>query len=218
MNAHELVAGLLDEAQALDRRFAAQVEAVRNDRRLSDEGKRQKLVEIEKSRAVALEAFRADAKETVADGLAAAKRQATELRKQRTEAQRTALGDAVYADLLRAEMSVATPAELMAMLEQAPDSFEREVVLGFGRVELYRRTADRSPDVAEFGALQQFAAAEPDLSAAEREIGRLEAFDLAQLDRRTYQTEIANLYGVRPEQALAFERAEVNAEPSNVEA
>lgn len=203
-SANELLASLMDEARALDRRFGEQAQAVRDDDRLSDQGKREKLQELEAERAAAVEVMVAEAQESIDAGIRRAQRQAAEARRLRTETQRAALGMPEYAALLRAQVAAADADELVTLLEQATDSFDHELVLGYGLLRL--RDMEQSAEVMR--ARIAFDAAVPDLSGAERERSTLERFDLSQLDRRTHVTELANVYGVSADAALTVDRAE----------
>ncbi len=187
----------LDEARQLDRRYAAAAEAVRQDRDLSPEGKAKKLQQVEAERRQAVEAMQAEAQELISDTREAAQKALNAERKRQAEERRALLGDALYAQLLREELSASSPDEIRQRLAAASSPWERQLVLDYGNLELRRRTAGRTPDAAEFGAMQELRQQTPErMRELQQQLQRLDGFDVASLDKRGEAQRIGAVYGV----------------------
>lgn len=196
----DVVNAYINEARKLDARYREQAEKVRQDRNLSPEGKAKKLQQIEAERRQAVEAMQAEASAVLADVRKTAQAALDAERRKLSDARRQLLGDALYAQLLQAELSASTADEIRQRYQSASSPWEREVLRSYGSVELRRRTADRAPERAEFAALQELHQGEPDsVREAERALRQLDDFKVAQLDRAAEAQRIASTFGVKAE-------------------
>jgi len=194
----DLIVGLMDEAREIERRHAEQAAKVRNNRELSIEGKAKRLAEIEAARVKAVEELRADAERRLDDSRQMAMRRLGEERKRLSEERRALLGDQLFAELLRTELSIADAAEIRQRYETAGTPLERELVRTFGGAELRKRTGERPPTVPELQALQTLQQAAPEgVRKLETEIRRIDDFKLRELDRTAEAHRIADAFGVK---------------------
>jgi len=186
-----------DEARQLDRRYAAAAEAVRQNKDLTNAAKMERLQAIELDRRQAVQALRDEAQNVIADTRQAAQTALNAERKRQAEERRALLGDALYAQLLRDELSASSPDEIRQRLASASSPWERQLVLDYGSLELRRRTADRTPDAAEFGAMQELRQQTPErMRELQQQLQTLDGFDVASLDRRGEAQRIGAVYGV----------------------
>lgn len=186
-----------DEARQLDRRYAAAAEAVRQNKDLTNAAKMERLQAIELDRRQAVQALRDEAQNVIADTRQAAQTALNAERKRQAEERRALLGDALYAQLLREELSASSPDEIRQRLASASSPWERQLVLDYGSLELRRRTAGRTPDAAEFGAMQELRQQTPErVRELQQQLQTLDGFDVASLDRRGEAQRIGAVYGV----------------------
>jgi len=193
----DVVSVYRDEARQLDAKYGAAAEAVRQNRELTDAAKLARLQQIEQDRRQAVQALRDEAQDMIADARQAAQTALNAERKRLAEDKRALLGDALYAQLLRDELSASSPDEIRQRLASASSPWERQLVLDYGSLELRRRTADRTPDAQEFGAMQELRQQTPErMRELQQQLQRLDGFDVASLDRRGEAQRIGAVYGV----------------------
>lgn len=193
----DLVRQYLDEARQLDAKYAAQADKVRQDRDLSLEGKAKRLQQIAAERRQAIEGLQGRAalavdieRRRLQDTLKAE-------RLRQAEDRRLLLGDALYAQVLRDELSVMSAQEIKQRYLSASSPWERQLVFDYGTLQLRRRTADRTPDADEFDAMQALRQDVPaTVRQAEQQLQQLDSFDVASLDRQAVRADIADRYGV----------------------
>ncbi len=176
---------LMEESRRLAAKYEQAAVRIREDKELSPEGKARRLAENEAARQAAVAAL----KEKAAQEIALTRSiRATELANVRNR----------LVDERR--------------YETAQPGGEKALVGGYGAVELRRRTADRTPDAAEYAAQRALHEGEPvRLRELEREIERLDAFDVNEVDRVAATRELAAIYGVQPESVRAADYAAESA-------
>lgn len=114
---------------------------------------------------------------------------------------RALLGDAILADIFRRSVETLDPADIAAAYQAAPTQWEREVIAGYG-LPLLQMRARTNPSGDVLKALGELNQAEPEpmrQAAAELRDLDYDARRLDELDRESYNAEIADRMGVRAE-------------------
>jgi len=191
---------LMDEARALAAKHDQAAARIRADRDLSDEGKATRLAENEMAQRKAVAALKVEAAKRIDGARSFRAAELANLRKQRFEERVKLLGPEEYARLLQAELAVMTPAQIQSRYEMAVTPWEKALVQGYGSIELRRRTANRVPTAAEWDAQNALSEGEPErVVVLEREIQRLDDFDVAEMDRHAAADRLAANMGLKTE-------------------
>lgn len=153
--------------------FNAQIEALKNNTHLSADGREAQRQKIEAETAPKIEAIRVQAVGEMNSRADRARQKAEGLIKEQAEQERSILGDAVYADLIRLEVeSLQNPDEILSAFESAPGEFERRII---GRLALARLRSEIKTGAAATGAATVAEEIHAALNPTENQIAALRA-------------------------------------------
>ena len=196
---------LTAKASAIDATYRADVEAVRSDRNLSEEGKRARLGVMQTTRTNQVAALQEDA---VRQLQAARSANLVALRKAKAataEKERAILGDQTYMRLLERRVTAASAMDAVTLLEEAAGDWERVVLTALVEEKIGGALASGqiSTDLVQGNArFQAIRAKDNELGDLERQalqLGRDADDWVRTLDGVAYRQDFAVRMGVNPE-------------------
>ena len=190
---------LQDKARKADSDRRTAIDAVRNDRTLTQLGQQQAVQRIEEAYVRNVESLRADAalrldRDRSVNALA--------LRKARTaaiDAKRQALGDVVLAQIYILRVQALPSEDIQRLYEHSAEGFERALVGELGRAVLESRIRAQGASMADFAAANALQSdVSPQLRTLEAEALELAHGDefVTQLDVSAARQRVADTYGV----------------------
>ena len=170
---------LQQQATAIDAQYRRDLDTLAKRQDLSQLGKVEGAQYLDAVRRTAVQRLQDEARQRHEAALQAAQAAQRAQRAAEIENKRAVLGDVILADIYRRQIANSSGDELLTLLEESADGFEKMLVTELARAELSERYTMPNPNRADIQAWQQLQP-EPAVDYELKQAGqRIEQLDLA---------------------------------------